>query len=224
VAGLTVRKWIQGYSRQAFAGDLTAGLIVGIVALPLCIAFAIASGLPPEKGLLTGAVGGLLVALFSGCPVQIAGPSGPFVVIALGIVQQFGLNGLMIATFTAGVMLVIMGRVGLGALIKFIPYPVIAGFTSGVALLLVTTEFKDLVGLHVAGTGPSVVDKWIAYGGALSTVNLYAVAISAGTILLSVLQPKLLRRVPGTLVALIAATVVTSLFNLPVETIGSRFG
>jgi sulfate permease, SulP family len=215
--------WLKGYNRQTFTQDLTAGFIVGIVALPLCIAMAIASGVSPEKGIITGVVAGLVVAMFSGSRVQIAGPSGPFVVLAFGIVQTVGFDGLLIATFTAGVILIIMGRVGLGSLIKFIPYPVTAGFTGGIALLLITSEVKDFFGLACKDAGGSIVDKWGVFIGAMNTVNPWAVAIALGTVILMLAQTRFMRRVPGSLVALIAATVVVQVFGLPVETIGSRF-
>jgi SulP family sulfate permease len=214
---------MKGYTRQAFASDLTAGLIVGIVALPLCIAFAIASGLEPDKGILTGVVASFFIALFSGSRTQIGGPSGPFVVIAFGVLHQAGINGLIIATFTAGVILIVMGRTGLGSLIKFIPYPVIAGFQAGVAIMLLTTEFKDLLGLSLAEAGGNVVAKWQNYLTALDTVNPYALAISAGSVLFMMIPIKGLRRIPNSLIALIGATVIVQVFQLPVETIGSRF-
>ena len=216
--------WLRHYSRQTLTGDLTAGFIVGIVALPLCIAFAIASCLAPEKGIMTGVIASFLVALFSGCPVQIAGPSGPFVVIAYGIVDQYGLNGLVIVTFAAGIALLIMARAGMGSLIKFIPWPVIAGFTSGVAVLLVTTEFKDLTGIFTGHLPESIIDKWAVYLDSLWTANGYAVTIALITILLMVIQPKLTRRIPGSLTALLLTTIIVQLFGWPVETIGSRFG
>ena len=221
---ITRPEWTKNYTRQGFTSDLTAGFIVGIVALPLCIAFAIASGLTPEKGIMTGVIAGFIVALLSGSPVQIAGPSGPFVVIAFGIVDRFGLDGLIIATFTAGVALLIMSRAGLGTLIKFIPYPVIAGFTSGVAILLITTEFKDLLGIFTGHLPESIIDKWGVYLDALWTANGYAIAIAAITILFMTLQPKLTRRIPGSLTALIVTTIIVHIFGWPVETIGSRFG
>jgi SulP family sulfate permease len=214
---------MKGYTRQAFASDLTAGLIVGIVALPLCIAFAIASGLEPDKGIITGVVASFFIALFSGSRTQIGGPSGPFVVIAFGVIQQAGLNGLIIATFAAGVMLIIMGKTGLGSLIKFIPYPVIAGFQAGVAVMLLTTEFKDLLGLSVMEAGGNVVAKWQSYMMAIGTVNPYALAVSAGSILFMMLPIKGLRRIPNSLIALIGATIIVQVFQLPVDTIGTRF-
>jgi sulfate permease, SulP family len=215
--------WFRNYTRQAFTSDLTAGFIVGIVALPLCIAFAIASGLSPDKGIITGVVASTLIALTSGSRVQIGGPSGPFVVLAFGIMQTNGLNGLIIATFTAGVILILMGKTGLGTLIRFIPYPVIAGFTAGVAVLLFTTEFRDLLGLGVAEAGGNIVAKWQNYLPALHTFNPWAVAISIGCILVQMVPIKGLRKIPSSVLALVAATVVVQYFQLPVETIGTRF-
>jgi sulfate permease, SulP family len=214
----------KNYSRHDFMRDLAAGSLVGIVALPLCIAFAIASGVTPEKGIITGVIAGLLVALFSGSRVQIAGPSGPFVVVALMIVQQQGINGLIIATFSAGVILIIMGRARLGSLIKFIPYPVIAGFTAGIAINILTTELKDLFGLTLPHSGGSIVDQWITFGANIGTVNWPALAVAAGTIIIMVVQARFFRKLPGALIALICATLAVQYFMLPVETIGSRFG
>jgi SulP family sulfate permease len=214
---------LRGYTRHTFLGDITAGFIVAIVALPLCIAFAIASGVEPEVGIITGIVASLLVALFSGSHVQIAGPSGPFVVIAFGVIHQAGINGLIIATFTAGIMLIIMGRAGLGTLVRFIAYPVIAGFSAGVGILLFTTEFGDMLGLTTTGGSGNILAKWKAFVLALDTVNPWAVLITVGTIVLMMSRVKWFKRVPASFVALILATVAVSIFNLPVETIGSRF-
>ncbi|HEY3295055.1 MAG TPA: SulP family inorganic anion transporter [bacterium] len=219
---LEIAQTLKSYNRHAFMGDLSAGFIVAIVALPLCIAFAIASGLEPDKGIITGIVASFLVAIFSGSHVQIAGPSGPFVVIAFGVLHQAGINGLIIATFTAGVMLIIMGRAGLGSLIKFIAYPVIAGFTAGVAILLFTTEFGDMLGLQ-AVAGGNILAKWQAYFSALDTINPYAVILTGGSVLLIMIRVKWLKRVPQSFLALILATLAVHIFNLPVDTIGSRF-
>jgi SulP family sulfate permease len=220
---LDLAESLRGYTRHAFMGDLSAGFIVAIVALPLCIAFAIASGMEPDKGIITGIVASLLVALFSGCHVQIAGPSGPFVVIAFGVIQQAGVNGLIIATFTAGVMLIIMGRAGLGQLVRFIAYPVIAGFSAGVAILLFTTEFGDMLGLSTGGAGGNIIAKWKAYLLALGTINPWAVLITGASVVLIMARVKLLKRVPQSFLALLLGTLAVHLFNLPVETIGSRF-
>ncbi len=211
------------YTKSVFAADVTAGLIVGIVALPLCIAFAIASGVTPERGVFTGVIAGTLIALFSGSKVQIGGPSGPFVIIALGILTQYGLDALMIATFMAGVILLLMSRIGFGTLIKYIPYPVTTGFTSGVGILLITSQFGDLLGLTNVAAGLTIFEKWIGYFSSLGSTNVYAVAVAAGTIILHVTTLKPLGRIPGSLIALVLATVTVKVLALPVETIGSRF-
>lgn len=193
---------------------------MAFVALPLTIAFGIASGVSPEKGIFTAVVAGMIVALFGGCRVHVAGPSGPFVVMAAWLVQQYGLDGLEIATFSAGVILLIMGRAKLGSLIKFIPYPVTAGFTSGIAIMLITTAIKDLFGLTLDKSGGSVVDQWQTIAAAVSTINPWAIAISVLSILFLLFPIKPIRRIPGSLIALIVATAAVNLFDLPVKTIG----
>ncbi len=209
--------------RSRVAADISAGCVVGVVALPLCVAFAIASGVSPERGIFTGVIAGILIAIFSGCKVQIGGPSGPFVVIALGIVTQYGLDALAIATFMAGVILLLMSRFGFGSLIKFIPYPVTTGFTAGVAILLITTQLGDLLGLSGTGVSSTIVGRWLDYAAAIDSANVFAIGIAAGTVLFHVTAVKPLGRIPGSLIALVLATLAVQIFELPVETIGSRF-
>ncbi len=215
---------LQGYTRQQFTSDLTAGIIVGVVALPLAIAFAIASGVSPEKGLFTAVIAGFLISALGGSRVQIGGPTGAFVVIVYGIVAQYGIDGLMIATIMAGIILVIMGLAKFGSAIKFIPHPVVVGFTSGIAIIIFSSQVKDFLGLTMGDVPSDFIEKWIAYPLHLSSVNLSAIVISIATVLLIMIWPRITHRVPGTLVALIAATAAVQLFDLPVETIGSRFG
>lgn len=215
---------LKGYNRQQFTADLTAGIIVGVVALPLAIAFAIASGVSPEKGLFTAVIAGFLISALGGSRVQIGGPTGAFVVIVYGIVAQYGLDGLMIATVMAGVILVVMGLAKFGSAIKFIPHPVVVGFTSGIGVIIFSSQVKDFLGLQMGDIPADFIEKWAAYPLHLNTVNPYAAAIGVGTILLIMIWPKITHRIPGTLVALVAATVAVQIFNLPVETIGSRFG
>ncbi|MCO5240715.1 MAG: sulfate permease [Chitinophagaceae bacterium] len=215
---------LKGYSRQQFVNDLMAGLIVGVVALPLAVAFAIASGVSPEKGLYTAVIAGFIISLLGGSRVQIGGPTGAFIVIVYGIVQQFGVNGLIIATFIAGLMLILMGMARLGTVIKFIPYPLIVGFTSGIALIIFSSQMKDFLGLEMGEVPADFIDKWKSYIGHLRSLNIYALLISVGTIAIIALWPKFTRKIPGSLIALIIVTAVVQWLHLPVETIGSRFG
>ncbi|MBI5058578.1 STAS domain-containing protein [candidate division KSB1 bacterium] len=218
---------LQDYSREQFRQDVAAGIIVGVVALPLCIAFAIASGLSPERGLLTGIVAGLLISALGGSRVQIGGPAGAFIVIVYGIVQQYGIEGLITATLMAGIVLVVMGLVGLGSVIKFIPQPVVTGFTSGIAVVIFSSQFPDALGLTLPDLPAEFAGKWLAIIPAIPDVSPEAFAISLGTILLLVNWSnwkRISQRIPGPFVALIAGTVLTQLLGLNVETIGTRFG
>lgn len=214
---------LKNYTRQQFTRDLMAGIIVGIVALPLAIAFGIASGVPPEKGLYTAVIAGFIISAMGGSTVQIGGPTGAFIVIVYGIVQQYGINGLIIATFIAGAMLILMGMARLGSVIKFIPYPLITGFTSGIALIIFSLQVKDFLGLSM--TIPSgFFDKWIAYFNHLSSINIYAILLSVMTVLIVLFWSKITQKIPGSLVAILVTTAATHFLHLPVETIGSRFG
>lgn len=215
---------LKHYDRHQFLKDAMAGIMVGIVALPLAIAFAIASGVPPEKGLYTAVIAGFLISALGGSRVQIGGPTGAFIVVVYGIVQTHGLNGLIIATFMAGILLILMGVLRLGAVIKFIPYPLITGFTSGIALLIFSSQIKDLAGLDMGTVPASFLAKWQSYAAHLSTINWYSLAIALATATIILLWPKVSRRIPGSLVALLITTLVVQLLHLPVDTIGSRFG
>jgi SulP family sulfate permease len=215
---------LEHYTRAQFVRDLTAGLIVGIVALPLAIAFAIASGVSPEKGLFTAIIAGFLISALGGSRVQIGGPTGAFVVIVYGVVQSFGLNGLLVATMMAGVMLVIMGLARFGSAIKFIPYPVIVGFTSGIALIIFSSQVKDFFGLTMGAVPADFIEKWASFVEHIGTINPYAFAIAGGSLLLIIVWQRFVHAIPGSLVALLAATAAVQIFHLPVETIGSRFG
>jgi SulP family sulfate permease len=215
---------LRGYDREQLTRDIIAGVIVGIVALPLAIAFAIASGLSPERGLYTAIVAGLLISLLGGSRVQIGGPTGAFVVIVSGIVQQHGVDGLVLATLLAGFILVAFGLLRLGAAIKFIPYPVTIGFTSGIALIIFSSQIRDLLGLQMAAVPSEFVPKWDAYVHAFDTVNPWAMLVAVATLAIIIVWPRISTRVPGPFVALIATTVLAQLFHLPVETIGARFG
>jgi sulfate permease, SulP family len=215
---------LKNYNRQQFVKDLMAGVIVGIVALPLAIAFAIASGVSPEKGLFTAVIAGFIISAFGGSRVQIGGPTGAFIVIVYGIVQTYGINGLIIATFIAGIMLIIMGIARLGTIIKFIPHPLIIGFTSGIALIILSSQVKDFFGLNMGTVPADFYDKWKSYITNFQSVNAYAVIIAVVTVLIIVYWSKVTHKIPGSLVALIIITAAVQLLHIPVETIGSRFG
>jgi SulP family sulfate permease len=215
---------LKTYTRAQLGADLTAGVIVGIVALPLALAFAIASGVPPERGLYTAIVAGFLIAALGGSRVQIGGPTGAFVVIVSGVVAQHGLDGLLVATMMAGVMLIGFGLVRLGGAIKFIPYPVTIGFTSGIAVLIFSSQVKDLLGLEMGAVPAEFVAKWDAFARHFDTLNPWAVAVAGLTFVVILVWPRVERRLPSPFVALIVTTAAVALFDIPVETIGSRFG
>lgn len=215
---------LKNYSRRQFTSDLLAGIIVGIVALPLAIAFAIASGVSPEKGLYTAVIAGFIISAMGGSRVQIGGPTGAFIVIVYGIVQVHGINGLIIATFMAGVMLIIMGFARLGAVIKFIPYPLIIGFTSGIAVLIFSSQVKDFFGLNMGAVPADFTGKWKSYIESSGSLNINAMVIAAITVAIIILWPKVTHKVPGSLIAILVTTAAMQLLHLPVDTIGSRYG
>jgi sulfate permease, SulP family len=215
---------LRNYDRQQFLGDLTAGVIVGVVALPLAIAFAIASGVSPDRGLWTAIVAGFIISALGGSRVQIGGPTGAFVVIVYGIVQKYGMDGLTVATLMAGVILVVMGLAKLGSAIKFIPRPVITGFTSGIAVIIFSGEIKDFFGLQMGAVPSPFVAKWQAYALHASAFTPAAIGIAVASMAIILIWPRVNRRIPGSLVALVVATAAAQLLHLPVETIGTRFG
>jgi SulP family sulfate permease len=215
---------LKDYSGNQFYKDVIAGIIVGIVALPLAIAFAIASGVSPEKGLFTAIIAGFVISAFGGSRVQIGGPTGAFIVIVYGVVQQFGINGLIVATFIAGILLIIMGIAKLGNIIKFIPHPLIVGFTTGIAVIIFSSQMKDFFGLKMGSVPADFINKWIAYIHNISSVNIYALAVGSTTLGIIWFWPKVTHRIPGSLIAIIVTTFAVQFFKLPVETIGSRFG
>ena len=215
---------LKNYTSKQFLADLSAGTIVGIVALPLAIAFGIASGVTPEKGLITAIIAGFIISFLGGSRVQIGGPTGAFIVIVYGIVQQYGVNGLIIATIMAGVILVIMGFARFGSVIKFIPHPVVVGFTSGIALLIFSTQIKDFFGLAIENVPSEFFDKWIEYSFNFSTINYYAFGTAALALFIIIIFPKITHKIPGSIVALLVTTAIVQIFHLPVETIGSKFG
>src|SRR5213083_2041857 len=215
---------LAGYTREQFLSDLGAGIIVGIVALPLAIAFAIASGVSPERGLFTAIVGGFLISALGGSRVQIGGPTGAFVVIVYAIVQRHGVEGLAMATLMAGVLLMVFGFARLGGAIKFIPYPVTIGFTSGIALIIFSSQVKDFLGLRMGAVPADFVAKWQAFGARLGTLNPWALAVAVLALGIIVGWPYINRRIPSPFVALILTTALVQLLHIPVETIGARFG
>ena len=231
---------LKNYSKKQFTTDLLAGIIVGIVALPLAIAFGIASGVTPEKGIITAIVAGLLVSVLGGSKVQIGGPTGAFIIIIYGIIQQYGFEGLTIATLMAGVFLIMFGLLHLGTIIKYIPYPIVVGFTSGIALTIFTTQIKDLLGLTMTEVPSDFIEKWIAYVGSFGTIDPWSAAVGIGSVALIALWPKftnlsivnsqlpILKKLPGSLIAIIVMTVAALLLKqyagvTTIETIGDRF-
>ncbi len=216
-----------GYDKQTLVQDLLAGVIVGIVALPLAIAFGIASGATPEAGILTAIVAGFIISFFGGSKVQIGGPTGAFIVIVYGIIQDYGMSGLCIATFMAGAFLILMGVLHLGTIIKYIPYPIVVGFTSGIALTIFATQIKDLFGLQIESVPAGFLDKWVAYFQNFDTVSWWSLLIGVGSILIIVFTPKISRKLPGSLVAIIIMTIVCLILRgvgvEGIETIGDRF-
>ena len=215
---------LKDYSKKQFTSDLTAGVIVGIVALPLAIAFGIASGVTPDKGLITAVIAGFIISFLGGSKVQIGGPTGAFIVIVYGIVQQYGTNGLILATLMAGVILVIIGFARFGSIIKFIPHPVIIGFTSGIALIIFSSQIKDFFGLSIKTVPSEFFEKWIVYSQNLFSLNYWSFLIGAVALIIIIFFPRVTHRIPGSIVAIFVTTILVQVFHLPVETIGSRFG
>lgn len=216
--------WREGYPRAHFMPDLFAGLTVAIVALPLAMAFAIASGVEPQRGLYTAIVAGILVSLFGGSRVQIGGPTGAFVVIIYDIVMRHGYEGLALATLMAGFFLILMGFFRFGAIIKYIPYPVITGFTSGIALIIFTSQIKDFLGLPLGVLPSDFLQKWALYAKEIGNVSLESLAVGGVSILLIIGCKRFAPKIPGPIVAVIFGAVAVQMFHLPIETIESRFG
>lgn len=219
---------IKHYDRKTLMADLMAGIIVGIVALPLAIAFGIASGVTPEKGIITAIVAGLIVSVLGGSKVQIGGPTGAFIIIIYGIIQQYGMEGLAIATFMAGAFLVLFGLLHLGTIIKYIPYPIVVGFTSGIAVTIFTTQIKDLFGLSIAQVPSDFIEKWVVYAQHLSTIDLWSAIVGVASVIVIALTPRFSKKIPGSLVAIILMTVAALLLKnfagvTTIETIGDRF-
>lgn len=220
-------KGLKSYNKELFLKDLTAGIIVGIVALPLAIAFGIASGVSPTEGLITAIIGGFLVSLLGGSKVQIGGPTGAFIVIVYGIIARYGVGGLALATLMAGAILVLLGVLRLGTIINFVPYPIIVGFTAGIAVTIFTTQVKDFLGLEIASLPGDFLGKWKAYFDHIATINWVATAFAVGTVILILLVPKVNKKLPASLVALVLLTLVSYaldyFFDFRPSTIGDNF-
>ena len=215
---------LSGYDRQRFLGDLVAGVTVGLVAFMLGIAFAISSGLPPQAGIYTAIVAGIVVSLLGGARCQIAGPTGAFVVVIGGIIAEFGLPGLLMCTAMAGVILVVMGITGLGSTVRFIPRAVTSGFTNGIAVLIASTQIKDFFGLAVAPSRHEFLPRMAAIARGAHTVDYFAVGVSLATLAVILIWPRVTKRVPSTITALFLITAICALFAIPVPTVGSRYG
>ncbi|MBD8388497.1 SulP family inorganic anion transporter [Dysgonomonas sp. BGC7] len=221
---------LKTYNKEKLVNDLMAGLIVGIVALPLALAFGIASGVKPEQGIITAIIAGFIISLLGGSKVQIGGPTGAFIVIVYGVVQNYGIQGLLVATIIAGVILVLLGIFKLGKIIKFIPYPIIVGFTSGIAVTIFTTQIADIFGLTFGGekVPGDFIGKWIIYVKHFDTINWWNTLVSIISILIIVFTPRVIKKIPGSLVAIIVVTigvyVLKTYFGISViDTIGDRF-
>lgn len=216
------------YSRKLFYADAMAGIIVGIVALPLAIAFAIASGVSPEKGIITAIIAGLIISAFGGSKIQIGGPTGAFIVIVYGIIREHGIAGLTMATIMAGIFLILLGVLRLGTIIKYIPYPIVVGFTSGIALTIFTTQIKDFFGFTIDSVPAGFIDKWVVYFRSMDTINWWSFAVALAGVLIIVITPRFSKKVPGSLVAIVLTTLCAWLLKTyagigSIETIGDRF-
>lgn len=219
---------LKTYNRQTLTADIMAGIIVGIVALPLAIAFGIASGVTPEKGIITAIISGFIISLLGGSKVQIGGPTGAFIVIIYGIIQKYGIEGLMIATVMAGVFLLLFGLLKLGTIIKYIPYPIVVGFTSGIAVTIFTTQIKNLFGLTIESVPSDFIEKWGCYISHFSTADLWCSIVGILSVVIIALTPKVSKKIPGSLVAIIVMTVAALILKnyfgvTTIETIGDRF-
>ncbi len=214
----------EGISKKQILKDILAGIVVGVVSLPLAIAFAVASGVSPEKGIITAIVAGFIISLLGGSRVQIGGPTGAFIIIVFGIVEKYGLNGLLISTFLAGIILVVFGLLRLGVLLKYFPHPLIVGFTSGIALIIFSTELKDAFGLNIQHVPSDFIGKVVIYCSNLSNFNPYAVILTLVTVLITFYTPKFTSKIPGAFIAIILTTLAVNLLNLPVTTIKTLFG
>ena len=199
---------MKNYSREKFSADVMAGIIVGIVAIPLAIAFGIASGVGPAEGLMTAVIAGLLISILGGSKVQIGGPTGAFIVIIYGVIQQYGVAGLAIATVMAGIILVVMGLCRLGTIIKFMPYPIIIGFTGGIAITIFSTQINDLFGLGIESVPANFVDKWVCYAQNIGKIDYWSAGMGILSVVLIALTPKFSKKIPGSLLAIVVMTAI----------------
>jgi SulP family sulfate permease len=213
-----------GIGKEQLITDIFAGIVVGIVALPLSIAFAVASGVSPEKGLITAIVAGFIISFLGGSRVQIGGPTGAFIVILYAIVQEYGIDGLMISTIMAGIILIIFGLLRLGNLLKYFPHPLIVGFTSGIAVVIFSTQIKDALGLNIDALPSEFFQKWVVYFSNIGNTNMYALGITLATILITIYSKKITTKIPGSFIAIIFITLIVQIADIPVTTIESFFG
>lgn len=213
-----------GLDRKQISTDILAGIVVGIVALPLAIAFAVASGVSPEKGIITAIVAGFIISLLGGSRVQIGGPTGAFIVIIYGIIEQYGVNGLIISTIMAGLILISMGVLKLGALLKYFPHPLIVGFTSGIALVIFSTQIKDAFGLDIQKVPSDFIQKWMVYGENIKNIDFITVAITISTIFIIQFSKKITKKIPGSIISILLITSVVHYFDIPIATIETFFG
>jgi SulP family sulfate permease len=214
----------KGLTREQISSDVLSGIVVGIVALPLAIAFAVASGVSPDKGLITAVIAGFIISVLGGSRVQIGGPTGAFIVIVYAIIEQYGIDGLIISTIMAGIIMVIFGVLKLGSLLKFIPQPLVVGFTSGIALVIFSTQIKDALGLNIDKVPSGFIGKWTMYIENVTTINPVATFLSIATIIIVIYSRKITRRIPGSFIAIVLITAITHIFNLEVSTIETFFG
>src|SRR5688572_18422985 len=215
---------LRHYNRHTFISDAIAGVTVGLVALPLAMAFAIASGMPPEAGIYCAIVAGFLTAALGGSMTAIGGPTGAFVVVVAGIIGQYGINGLFLCTVMAGIILIALGASGVGSAVKYIPRPVVVGFTNGIAVLIASTQLRDFFGLQIATMPDDFIERIRVVVSHFSTISLPATLVGIATVATVIVSPRVLRRVPGTVVAMLGVSIAAVLMALPVETIGTRFG
>ncbi len=213
-----------GISKKQLSSDILSGIVVGIIALPLAIAFAVASGVSPEKGIITAIIAGFLISFFGGSRVQIGGPTGAFIVIVYGILEKYGIEGLLISTILSGVLLILFGILKLGSLLKYFPYPLVVGFTSGIAVVIFSTQVKDALGLSIKKVPSDFIEKWQVYFAHLQNVNWYAIGITIITIIIVVFSTKLTKKIPGSFIAIIAITSTVQIFKIPVSSIETFFG
>ncbi len=214
----------QGISKKQVTADILSGVVVGIIALPLAIAFAVASGVSPEKGIITAIIAGFLISLFGGSRVQIGGPTGAFIVIVYGVLSKYGLNGLLISTFLSGILLILFGILRLGSLLKYFPYPLVVGFTSGIAVVIFSTQVRDALGLEIDKIPSDFIAKWQVYFSHLNSINWIAFGLTLATILIVVFSTKLTKKIPGSFIAIVLVTAIVQLFHIHVATIETFFG